>query len=87
MFFEGFFGCYDTSVAWTVSTVLGVVCLSACIDTLANLGMCFAVSYCSTNKSVKGIEISFPVAVVVCVDVFYHTTVECVEVGDTIFLQ
>jgi hypothetical protein len=87
VFFESFLRGYDTSVAWTVSTIFCVVCFPTCVDTFADLGVCLVVSHGCTDESIKGIEISLSITVVVCVDVFDDTAIECVEVGDAIFFE
>jgi hypothetical protein len=61
-------------ITWSITTVFTVICEFIRIETLPYRRMCSVVTNLCRNPSIKSIEISEPVSVIVLVDILYNSS-------------
>jgi hypothetical protein len=70
----------DTSIAGGVTTVFDMVSKLTTINTSTNGSMSLLISYESTYSTIKGVEISKPVTIIVGVCILHNTAIDTKEV-------
>ena len=74
---------YDTSIAGAVSTIFAMISELIAIDTPTYGCMSLFGTYWCAYSSIKCIQISKPVSIIVGIDIFDHSTIELIDLIDT----
>lgn len=70
----------NAGIAERVATIFNMISQIIGIYTMTNGGMCFGVSDFGTHSSVKCVEVTQPISVIVGVYVLYHSSLQGVKV-------
>ncbi len=81
MIFVCFFCTYQTCIARRIATIFTIIRIFTCIETLTDRRMSLFITNLCGNSTIKSIQITEPVSIIVLIDVFYDSSLDRVKLS------